>query len=110
MCLPPCVLTYQISLDHVKMEMHIHVYQRSADAYLGLPYDIAHAYELLKYFASQNDNFKMGKIFYTIANFHIYTNHITQTRKYLKTKIINKGITNYHDYEAREIIPAILNS
>lgn len=78
MALPPCHLLYQF---HVLGEkVHITVYQRSADLFLGLPYNIA-SYATLLMMVASVCGYTPGTVTIFIGNAHIYSNHFDQVVK-----------------------------
>lgn len=81
----PCYLSFQFTViggDKVNM----HVTQRSGDAFLGVPTDAMVFAFMLGALATYAE-LKPGKIFYTINNFHLYTNHLVQAKKYLRESV-----------------------
>jgi len=72
MSLPPCVMLYQFYVQNHRLS--VHVYQRSADVFLGLPFDIAQTALLLHYIAKETGLIP-ETIYYTIGDAHIYEEH-----------------------------------
>jgi thymidylate synthase len=64
-------------------------YQRSADATLGLPINIA-SYALLLSFITKLTNYQPGKLFYTLGDAHVYSNHIEQCKEMLSRPLIEE--------------------
>jgi thymidylate synthase len=90
MSLPPCHVFYQFRA--VKGKLHIHIYQRSADAFLGMPYDfMLSAY--MQYFLATICELEIGDIHYTCGDFHIYKNHVAQVKEYLSRIEQNEALT-----------------
>jgi thymidylate synthase len=81
MALPPCHLLYQFYVDGDKLD--IQVYQRSADVFLGLPFDIA-SYATLLHMVAHVTGKTPGRLIYLLGDTHIYTNHIDQVLEQLK--------------------------
>lgn len=77
MNLPPCHILFQFYVSNGKLSMQL--YQRSADIFLGVPFNIA-SYSLLLMMVAQVTNLKPGDFVYTLGDAHIYTNHIEQTK------------------------------
>lgn len=82
MALPPCYLYFQFFVDNGKLNMF--VVQRSADLFLGIPYDIALFSKLLLYIASEA-NLKANKINLQMVDAHIYRNQVEAVKEYLTT-------------------------
>jgi dihydrofolate reductase/thymidylate synthase len=72
MCLPPCHVLYQFYVDSGKLCCQM--YQRSADLFLGLPFNIAST-SLLTYIIASMTNYNVGKIRISIGDAHIYSDH-----------------------------------
>lgn len=81
MVLPPCHMMFQFSVKNGKLSTH--VYQRSADMFLGVPYNIA-SYSLLTHIIANICELKLGELIWTGGDCHIYKNHIDQVSEYLK--------------------------
>jgi len=75
MALPPCHLLFQFYVAHGKLSCQL--YQRSADAFLGVPFNIA-SYALLTHMMAQQCNLAVGDFVWTGGDCHIYSNHIEQ--------------------------------
>lgn len=75
MALPPCHLLFQFYVADGKLSCQL--YQRSADAFLGVPFNIA-SYALLTHMIAQQTNLKIGDFVWTGGDCHIYTNHLEQ--------------------------------
>ena len=73
MALPPCHIMFQFYVDGKKLNCQM--YQRSADLFLGLPFNIA-SYGLLTYIIAQRTNLEPGKLSICIGDAHIYKNHV----------------------------------
>ncbi|CAD6510836.1 thymidylate synthase [Candidatus Profftia tarda] len=83
MSLVPCHTLFQFYLADGKLSCHL--YQRSCDVFLGLPFNIA-SYALLLHMISQQLDVKVGDFIWTGGDTHIYTNHIAQTKLQLSRK------------------------
>src|SRR6185312_6993527 len=77
MALPPCHLLFQFYVSGNKLSCQL--YQRSADAFLGVPFNIA-SYSLLTYMIAQQCNLAPGDFVWTGGDCHIYTNHLEQVK------------------------------
>lgn len=80
MALPPCHLLFQFYVANGKLSCQ--VYQRSADMFLGVPFNIA-SYALLTHMVAQQTELEVGDLVWTGGDCHIYDNHETQVRKQL---------------------------
>jgi thymidylate synthase len=75
MALPPCHLLFQFYVHEGKLSCQL--YQRSADIFLGVPYNIA-SYSLLTHIIARYCDLEVGEFIHTIGDAHIYTNHLEQ--------------------------------
>lgn len=83
MALPPCHLLFQFYVADGKLSCQL--YQRSADAFLGVPFNIA-SYSLLTNMMAQQCDLKPGEFVWTGGDTHIYTNHLEQINLQLSRK------------------------
>ncbi len=107
MALPPCHAFVQFYVNDKKLSCQL--YQRSADAFLGVPFNIA-SYSLLTHMIAHVTNLKVGEFVHTTGDAHIYLNHLEQVEKQLKRKplklpklILNKKIKNIEDFKYNDI-------
>ena len=77
MALPPCHCFFQFYVS--KGSLSCQLYQRSADVFLGVPFNIA-SYALLLSLVASVTNYKVGEFVYTLGDFHIYKNHVEQAK------------------------------
>ncbi len=80
MALPPCHLLFQFYVAEGRLSCHL--YQRSADIFLGLPFNIA-SYALLTLMMSQTCNLKPGTFIISLGDAHLYINHFEQAKMQL---------------------------
>ena len=77
MALPPCHLLFQFYVSEGRLSCQL--YQRSADVFLGVPFNIA-SYSLLTYMVAQVCDLEVGEFVHTFGDLHLYNNHIEQAR------------------------------
>ena len=80
MVLPPCHYSFQVYINNDKLDLMWQ--QRSADIFLGLPYDIA-MYGLLLEMLAKGSGYKPGRLIGSLGDCHLYNNHIEQAKLYL---------------------------
>lgn len=104
---PICHNMYQISLKDGKL--YLQLYQRSADLFLGVPFNIA-SYSLLLLILCKITGYKPGEFVHTFGDAHIYANHIEQVKEQLKRKpksfpkvTIAKKVKSIDDFRPEDV-------
>eukprot|EP00980_Cylindrotheca_fusiformis_P017539 scaffold5502_cov115-Cylindrotheca_fusiformis.AAC.1 len=83
MALPPCHLLCQFYVDTTRNELSCHMYQRSADMGLGVPFNIA-SYALLTHLVAHVTGRKPGELVHTLGDAHVYLNHMEPLEEQLQ--------------------------
>src|SRR5512132_1445526 len=79
--LPPCHTLFQFKVEAGRV-LHCQLYQRSADAFLGVPFNIS-SYALLIHMIAHVCGLEVGEFVYTLGDYHIYKNHVEQVYELL---------------------------
>jgi thymidylate synthase len=108
MALPPCHLLFQFYVNDGKLSCQL--YQRSADAFLGVPFNIA-SYALLTHMIAHVCDLDVGDFVHVIGDAHIYTNHLEQVNLQLSRDFrslpeisFNKKIKDIDDFVYDDIL------
>ena len=103
MALPPCHAFFQFYVANGKLSCQL--YQRSADIFLGVPFNIS-SYALMTMMIAQVSDLELGDFVHTFGDAHIYSNHIEQANlqlsretRSLPTMSINRKIKNIFDFK-----------
>lgn len=107
MALPPCHSFFQFYVANAKLSCQL--YQRSADIFLGLPFNIA-SYALLTHMVAQVCDLKVGDFVHTIGDAHLYLNHLEQAHlqlsrapRALPQLKLNPDIKNIFDFKFSDV-------
>lgn len=107
MALPPCHMMAQFYVNNGKLSCQM--YQRSADMFLGVPFNIA-SYALFTHMIAQVCNLEVGELIITLGDAHIYNNHFEQVKEQLKrepkplaTLQLNSAIESITEFEMEDI-------
>ncbi|MGY8771411.1 MAG: thymidylate synthase [Pirellulales bacterium] len=106
MALPPCHLLFQFYVAEGKLSCQL--YQRSADVFLGVPFNIA-SYALLTMMVAQVTGLEPGEFVHTFGDAHLYSNHMEQTELQLSREIhslptmkINPDVKSIFDFKIED--------
>lgn len=83
MRLPPCHTMFQF--DVTKGKLRLHLYQRSSDVFLGLPFNIAQ-YAMMLHMVAKVTNLEPRELVVSIGNAHLYKNHLDQAKEQIQRK------------------------
>ena len=108
MALPPCHILFQFYVAQGKLSCQL--YQRSADIFLGVPFNIA-SYSLLTMMIAQELGLKAHEFVHTLGDAHIYTNHINQCKLQLSRTTykppvltLNKEVKSIFDFQFDDFV------
>jgi len=108
MALPPCHVMSQFNVSK-NGELSCHMYQRSVDVFLGLPFNIA-SYALLTHMIAHVCDLKVGELIISTGDTHIYNNHLDQVREQLTrtplelpTLWLNPDITSIDNFTMNDV-------
>lgn len=108
MALPPCHILFQFYVADGKLSCQL--YQRSADIFLGVPFNIA-SYALLTIMIAQVTGLKPGEFIHTLGDAHIYLNHLDQVKLQLSRNTfdlpqmqINQDINSIFDFKYEDFV------
>lgn len=107
MALPPCHIVFQFYVANNKLSCQL--YQRSADVFLGVPFNIA-SYALLTQMLAQVCGLEAGEFIHTLGDAHLYLNHIDQARLQLSRTpyelpklVLNPNVKDIFDFTYEDI-------
>jgi thymidylate synthase len=102
MALPPCHVLFQFYVSDGRLSCQL--YQRSADAFLGVPFNIA-SYSLLTLMVAQVSGLRPGEFIHTFGDAHLYSNHLEQAKTQLQreprplpTLVLNPEVRSLFDF------------
>jgi thymidylate synthase len=108
MALPPCHILFQFYVAGDRLSCQL--YQRSADIFIGVPFNIA-SYSLLTMMMAQITGYKPGEFIHTLGDAHIYLNHLDQVKlqltrepRSLPVMTLNGGVKDIFSYSYEDFI------
>lgn len=105
--LPPCHTLFQFKVENEKI-LHCQLYQRSADAFLGVPFNIS-SYALLTEMIAHVCNLEVGEFIHTFGDLHIYSNHLEQVEELLKREPLPLPTLEFVDAENLKGLQGLLD-
>ena len=97
--LPPCHTLFQFKVEGYK-KLHCQLYQRSADAFLGVPFNIS-SYALLTHLVAHVCELEPGEFVYSLGDYHIYLNHLEQVEELLSREPLSPPSLQINDPDRR---------
>lgn len=105
--LPPCHSFFQFKVENEKI-LHCQLYQRSADAFLGVPFNIS-SYALLTHLIAHVCDLTVGDFVHTFGDLHVYSNHLEQVEELLKREPLELPTLKFKNAENLKGLEGLLN-
>jgi len=105
--LPPCHTLFQFKVDNGRT-LHCQLYQRSADAFLGVPFNIS-SYALMTHLVAHVCDLEVGEFIHTFGDLHIYSNHMEQVEELLSREPMALPTLNFVDADQLKGLEGLIN-